>query len=64
MAERLKVSDGVYTVKRDGRVAEIEHRSGYKMRINSSGKRATHDEIARVKGSLSEMVKRATTVRA
>ena len=63
MAEQLTVREGEYTVTRNGRVAEIEHRSGYKMRITSSGKRASHDEIARVKGSLARMVKKATTER-
>jgi hypothetical protein len=61
--ERMTVSEGEYTIRREGRVAEIEHRSGFKMRITSSGKRPSHDEIARVKGDLTRVVKKATTER-
>jgi hypothetical protein len=58
--ETVTTKDGEYTVRRNGKVAEIEHRSGYKMRINSARGRPSHDEIARVKGDLTGLVKRAT----
>jgi hypothetical protein len=58
MPERLTVSDGEYTICRDGRMAEVEHRSGFKMRITSRGRRPSHDEIAAVRGDLREKMRR------
>ena len=58
MPERLTVSEGEYTIRRNGRVAEVEHRSGFKLRINSTRNRPTHDEIAAVKGDLREKMVR------